>query len=515
MIARSGSQRASSAGEYMGFRNIIVGLVQRKLLFFLLFAVAIILGIVGYFLTPLKYISSTTMVLVTPAFGGTLSLDPSRPTDLTNPLLNFNDNLKTASTILIYEMNSREVAAELGALDGPTKITVDDGRTNPNLILNNGPFVYIVGEATSRTEVTDVVIRAQKRMRQELIDRQKALNAPIETYVTLADVVAPTVPEVSRADRIKIGGVAFLLSFLMGLSAAYAWQRLREERPRRDMAERPFQRQEQESDGSFGWDSAGSRDSGVEESTADRQMTSTDTHRPHVGDRVAMDQLDRASSTPVSLVLRSAEDEEISPDEQVAGDEASPGLEQVAGDDAGTGTAQRTDYDEMLAEAHLPADEPLAGQADQSAEPQLAACADKQVDTVMRWPLYSVDFVENRDSRTDESTAAKWMTSTGAQLTGVGHRVAMDHLDPASSKPGTVALDLPADEGLAGQADQSAETELAAYPEEQVETVVHWNLYFVDHQPTDGEDPVPSSSNDELHTAWDWDLNDLHSERIS
>ena len=209
----------------MEFWKVVLGLLRRRLLIFPLLAAAITLGVAGYFLTPLKYIASTTMVLVTPAFGGTLSQNPAHPTDLTNPMLTFNDNLKTASAILIHAMNTRDVAAELGALDGPTDLTIDDGRSNPDLILNSGPFVYIEGESTSRSEAKDVVIRAQKRIRQELIDRQKALSAPPETYITLNDVVMPAIPEVSRANRIKVGGIAFVLSFLMGLSAAYAWQR--------------------------------------------------------------------------------------------------------------------------------------------------------------------------------------------------------------------------------------------------------------------------------------------------
>ena len=145
------------------------------------------------------------MVLAIPTFGGTLSKDPAHPTDLTNPMLNFNDSLKTASAILIHAMNSPEVFEEFGVSEngGATKLTIDDGRTNPDLILN-GPFVYIVAESTSRTGCMDVVLGAQKRIRQELIDRQKSFGAPPETYITLDDVVSPTVPQVTRSDKIRL-----------------------------------------------------------------------------------------------------------------------------------------------------------------------------------------------------------------------------------------------------------------------------------------------------------------------
>src|SRR5215211_3244841 len=106
----------------MRFWKVILELALRKAVILPVLAAAVTLGTVGYFLTPLKYTSSATMVLVTPAFGGTLSQDPTDPTDLTNPMLNFNNNLKTASAILIHAMNTPEVAAELGALDAPTNL---------------------------------------------------------------------------------------------------------------------------------------------------------------------------------------------------------------------------------------------------------------------------------------------------------------------------------------------------------------------------------------------------------
>ena len=170
----------------MDFWKAILGLARRKLVIIPLLASTIAVGLAGYFLTPLHYVSSTTMVLVTPALGGTLSQDPTKPINLTNPMLNFSNNLKTASSILIQAINTPEGAAALGVVKhGPTQLTVDDGRTNPKLLDSNGPFIYVVGDSTSKAEAKDVVLRAQARLRQELVDRQKALGAPPETYLTL------------------------------------------------------------------------------------------------------------------------------------------------------------------------------------------------------------------------------------------------------------------------------------------------------------------------------------------
>jgi hypothetical protein len=217
----------------MDFWKAILGLARRKVLFIPLLACAIALGLAGYFLTPLHYVSSTTMVLITPALGGTLSQDPTKPIDLTNPMLSFSNNLKTASAILIQAVNTPEAIAEVGApKGGPTKVTIDDGRTNPGLLDNNGPFVYVVGESTSPTEARGVVVRAQKWMRQDLVDEQTTLGAPPETYLTIVDVVAPTTPKVIRTHKIKVGALASMLWLVSGLSVAYAWQRLRDGRRR-------------------------------------------------------------------------------------------------------------------------------------------------------------------------------------------------------------------------------------------------------------------------------------------
>ena len=147
----------------MDFWKAVLALARRKLVILPLLGLAIVAALAGYSLTPLHYVSSATMVLAPPAFGRTLSLDPTEQAYLTNPMLSFSNDLKTASTILIWAMNAPDAAAELGAAEGgPTQLTVDDGRTNPKLLDGNGPFIYVVGESTSRAEARNVVIRAQQ-----------------------------------------------------------------------------------------------------------------------------------------------------------------------------------------------------------------------------------------------------------------------------------------------------------------------------------------------------------------
>jgi hypothetical protein len=208
----------------MDFWSAILGLTRRKLVIIPILGSAIAIALAGYFLTPLHYVSTATMVLVTPRNAGTLSQDPARPTGLTNPMLSFGNGLETAAAILIYSMNTREAAAELGVVKGgPTEVTIDDGRSSPALLDANGPFIYVAGKSPAEAEAYDVVVRAQNQMRQELIDRQRLLDAPPETYLTLVDVVAPTAPEVSRAARIKVSSIAFAMSLVFGLGVAYGW----------------------------------------------------------------------------------------------------------------------------------------------------------------------------------------------------------------------------------------------------------------------------------------------------
>ena len=213
----------------MEFWVTIAGLVRRKRVIIPALLVATALGAAAYVSTPVTYVSSTTMILTSTEYGGTQSQDPAMPTDLVNPMLYFNDSLKTTSAILIEAMNSRRVATELGAT-GRTMVHVDDGRTNPNLLGLNGPFLYIVGESTSPTEAERVVPEAQQVMRAKLRDWQSALKAPERTFVSLVDVVPPSTPAPSRSRAMKLGLMAFVFGFGLCLGIAYLHHRTRDRR---------------------------------------------------------------------------------------------------------------------------------------------------------------------------------------------------------------------------------------------------------------------------------------------
>jgi hypothetical protein len=213
----------------MEFWITIVGLVRRKQVIIPALLVALALGALAFLGTPNTYVSTTTMVLTTSQYGGSESQDPTKPTDLTNPILNFNESLKTTSAILIEAMNTNGVKEQLGAV-GPTTLVVDDGRSNPDLLGLNGPFLYVVGQSTSSSEAKRVVQEAQTLIREKLGEWQLALNAPETTYVSLVDVVPPTAPVPGRGRATKLGLMAFIFGFLLSMGIAYFRNQVRARR---------------------------------------------------------------------------------------------------------------------------------------------------------------------------------------------------------------------------------------------------------------------------------------------
>jgi hypothetical protein len=178
------------------------------------------LGVLIYVSTPDVYESSTTMVLTTTEYGGTLSQDPSQPTALTNPMLNFNDSLRTTSAILIQAMGTKDVARELGVIP-PTQMVVDDGRSNPSLLGLNGPFLFIKATSPSSQEAERIVHEAEKLVQRKLHEWQAALHAPDRTYVNLVSVVSPTAPVAQRGQATKLAMMAAVFGFAISLGVAY------------------------------------------------------------------------------------------------------------------------------------------------------------------------------------------------------------------------------------------------------------------------------------------------------
>ncbi|MDF5755013.1 hypothetical protein [Spongiactinospora sp. TRM90649] len=212
----------------MEFWKTIYDLARRKFVGPPVILLSIVMAAIVYILVPATYVSSTSMVLTTPPAGGTLTSDPERQGGLTNPLLQFSDGLRTTTGVLILSMNTPEMMAALGITENSgTEIIINDGRTNPELlgISMSGPFIYIETTSGSAQAAKDVTARAQRRIRQELDDRQRALGAPRSTYISIVDVVPPTLPKASLSDKIQFAGGALVACVSLGFGIAYALRR--------------------------------------------------------------------------------------------------------------------------------------------------------------------------------------------------------------------------------------------------------------------------------------------------
>ncbi|MET7334805.1 hypothetical protein [Nonomuraea sp. NPDC005650] len=174
-----------------------------------------------YTVLPAHYTADVSLVLATPVNGGTVPSDRTKQ-GLTNPFLSFNDALKTGASIVILSMNTQDVWTQLGApKDGPTEITIDDGRSNPNVLDINGPYIYIRVDSESPQKATAVLMAARERVATELFKWQKALGAPANTFITSTDIVPPSTPESDHSVNWQgaIGGA--VLTLVLGLGIAY------------------------------------------------------------------------------------------------------------------------------------------------------------------------------------------------------------------------------------------------------------------------------------------------------
>jgi hypothetical protein len=205
----------------MEFWTTILGLLRRILIGPPLILLSILVGIGVYFAVPAHYTADVSIVLASPVNGGTINSDKSKQ-GLTNPFLSFNDALKTGASIVILSMNTQDVWTQLGApKDGPTEITIDDGRTNPNVLDISGPYIYISVDSQSPAKATSVLAAARKRVASELFKWQKALGAPANTFITSTDIVPPAKPEADYSSNWQNGIGAGVLCLLGGLAVAY------------------------------------------------------------------------------------------------------------------------------------------------------------------------------------------------------------------------------------------------------------------------------------------------------
>ncbi|MFI6906814.1 hypothetical protein ACIBKY_36520 [Nonomuraea sp. NPDC050394] len=180
---------------------------------------------------PVRYMSSTIMMVSPPVNGGIVNRNAVNPGGGGNPLLIQTEGLSTAVATLVLALSVEETRVELGApKDGPTELVVNDGSTSPRLIGMDGPFLYVEVTSTSAKASADVVAKARERLIRDLDGRQRELGAPTATYVVLMDIVPPTPPEADAMDKFMGAAMGFVIAMFLGISIVYGLERRRARR---------------------------------------------------------------------------------------------------------------------------------------------------------------------------------------------------------------------------------------------------------------------------------------------
>lgn len=173
---------------------------------------------------PTTYVSTSTVVLTSsPVNQAAIAGERGVPSAI-NPLLNFSEGLNTALAILIQVMNTPEVVAEVTGDDATAAAVITNvGPTGS--VSDSGPFLYFTGSSTRSAQAArDLVVRAQQRTSKELLERQQALGAPVNQFISMIVVVPPTSPVALRST--KLDGA--LLGFILGFSSVLGISYLRE-----------------------------------------------------------------------------------------------------------------------------------------------------------------------------------------------------------------------------------------------------------------------------------------------
>ncbi|WP_026412515.1 hypothetical protein [Actinomadura oligospora] len=212
----------------MGFWKTILGIARNRLIGPPVVVLGLGVGALVFVLTPVTYVSSSLLVLTTPSAGGLE--DPNRPGWTTNPLLQFNDGLKTTAAILIQAAGTDDALAKMGvAKGGATKVVINDGTSNGKVMTasQTGPFIFVQVTSTREDEVTGVVHNAEQHLRDDLVNRQRTLGAPKQTYLMLTEVVPASSPVAQKTQKLEFSGAAFVAVVGLGFGIAYLGARRR------------------------------------------------------------------------------------------------------------------------------------------------------------------------------------------------------------------------------------------------------------------------------------------------
>jgi hypothetical protein len=215
----------------MAFWLTLLRLLRQRGVALRALGVALGLMTVALVTLPTTYVSTSTVVLTSsPVNQAAIAGEQGVPSAI-NPLLNFSEGLNTALAILIQVMNTPEVVAELTG-DDATATTVITNVGPTGAVSNSGPFLYFTGSSTRSAQTArDLVVRAQQRTSKELQDRQQALGAPVNQFISMIVVIQPTTPVALRSTKLDGALLGFILGFSSVLGISYLREAGRLSRP--------------------------------------------------------------------------------------------------------------------------------------------------------------------------------------------------------------------------------------------------------------------------------------------
>ncbi|ROO82740.1 hypothetical protein EDD29_0223 [Actinocorallia herbida] len=203
-----------------------LGLLRRPIFTIPVLVLAVAAGVLTYRQVPVRYQVSATMILTAPTSGGSQKAETGAEDDgdtSYNPLLQFNESLQTTAALLILAANTEDVKAGVGApLNGDTRLQVDDGRSNADLLAatQTGPFIYITAESPTAAKAEAVVTAVREYIRGDLKRLQESLKAPGSTYISVSNVSTDPLKTVQKTRLVATAGApaavivaAFLLAY--------------------------------------------------------------------------------------------------------------------------------------------------------------------------------------------------------------------------------------------------------------------------------------------------------------
>ena len=205
----------------MAFWLTLLRLLRQRGVALRALGVSLVLMTVALVTLPTTYVSTSTVVLTSsPVNQAAIAGEQGVPSAI-NPLLNFSEGLNTALAILIQVMNTPEVVAELTGGDATaTPVITNVGPTGA--VSNTGPFLYFTGSSTRSAQAArDLVVRAQQRTSKELQERQQALGAPANQFISMIVVIQPTTPVALRSAKFDGAVLGFILGFASVLAVSY------------------------------------------------------------------------------------------------------------------------------------------------------------------------------------------------------------------------------------------------------------------------------------------------------